>query len=226
MLYAANTTVQRLPHNLLQKLPIRSRRRCAAQRYGAANCWARVLLSEDDGAISCRAESHSRSSSQKRPLNALHFLRACWLAAPLTVAAADSWFTFIGDPVDPRADTLQILAASVVAIPGGRAVEIRASLSQENQTQTAGFAANLAADARPAPPYRSFTAELHIDCTLGTARVRRGVLFAGPLWTGAEQPMDYHEANMPTLVFAPKGRPDPVPRLVLAGCSFASGKTR
>ena len=163
-----------------------------------------------------RAESTSRSSPQKRPLNALHFLRACWLAAPLAVAAADSWFTFIGDPVDPRADTLQILAVSVTAIPGGRAVEIRANLAQEG----------LAADAQPAVAYRSFTAELHIDCTAGAARVRRGVLFAGPLWTGAEHAMDYREDSMPPLVFRPQGRPDPVPRLVLAGCGFASVKTR
>lgn len=142
------------------------------------------------------------------------------------MAAADSWFTFIGDPVDPRADTLQILAVSVTAIPGGRAVEIRANLAQEGQAQVAGFASNVAADARPTAPYRSFTAELHIDCAAGSARVRRGVLFAGPLWTGAEHAMDYREDNMPPLVFRPQGRPDPVPRLVLAGCGFASVKTR
>jgi hypothetical protein len=153
-------------------------------------------------------------------------LAASLLASSLAVAGADSWFTFIGDPVDPRADTLQILAASVTAIPGGRAVEIRANLAQEGLAPAAGFATNVAADTGAALPYRSFTAELHIDCALGTARVRRSVLFAGPLWTGAEQRMDYREDNMPPLLFRPSGRPDPVARLVLAGCGFASVKTR
>ena len=176
-------------------------------------------------------------SANETPLSSFPLLRrwatlalaASLLALSLAVAAADSWFTFIGDPVDPRADTLQILAASVTAIPGGRAVEIRANLAQEGQapaTPAAGFATHVATDAGAALPYRSFTAELHIDCALGTARVRRSVLFAGPLWTGAEQRMDYREDNMPPLLFRPSGRPDPVPRLVLAGCGFASVKTR
>jgi hypothetical protein len=144
--------------------------------------------------------------------------RAWWLALSLGAApalAADSWFTFIGDPVDPRADTLQIEAASVAPIAAGRSVAVRANLAQESRDI-------------PAPdglPYRSFTALLHIDCAQGAARVRRAAFFSGPLWTGAERPAEYEE-DMPALALRPQARPDTVARLVLAGCGFASVKAR
>ena len=143
---------------------------------------------------------------------------ALCLALPLAAApalAADSWFTFIGDPFDPRADTVQIEAASVAPIAAGRSVAVRANLAQESRDI-------------PAPeglPYRSFTALLHIDCAQGTARVRRAAFFSGPLWTGAERLADY-EDNMPPLALRTQAKSDTVARLVLAGCGFASVKAR
>jgi hypothetical protein len=133
--------------------------------------------------------------------------------APPAAAAGDSWFTFVGDPVDPQADTLQIRADSVAAIPGGRSVEVRANLARE-------------APASDGQGQRSFTALVVIDCARSTARLQHGTLFSGPLWTGSARALEHREEDMPALVFHIPAGQDPVQRLVLAGCGFASVQSR
>ncbi len=129
------------------------------------------------------------------------------LCAAAAARAEPSWLTVAGDPADPRADTVEVDAASAVAFDTMRLVRLRANRSS----------ARMAGDGKP---YRSYISHVMIDCEQKAAWHRSISLFTDPLWKGQLRIVEYKEGDDRNLAFA-EMQSDPRGRLIKAACAIA-----
>jgi hypothetical protein len=141
-----------------------------------------------------------------------HAALACLLAAGAGNAHAQSWFTVLGDIGDTSVDTVQVAPDTVAAFADLRAMTIRTS---RGRLRT-GF---------DGASYRSYVAQVHVDCDSRIARFKQLDLFAAPMWTGARREFRYADAEMPRMVFKDM-QPNPVERIVQAACTVQNVQTR
>lgn len=129
------------------------------------------------------------------------------LCAAAAARAEPSWLTVAGDAADPRADTVEVDAASAVAFDTMRLVRLRA-----NRAST-----RMAGDGKP---YRSYISHVMIDCEEKTAWHRSISLFTDPLWRGQQRLVEYKEGDDRNLAFADMPS-DPKGRVIRAACAIA-----
>jgi hypothetical protein len=123
------------------------------------------------------------------------------------VAAADPvWLTVLGDPLDAKADTVQVDVTSAVAFDNSRLVRIRANRTERRVASDGAF-------------FRSYTSLVLIDCSARTARHRSQVLYEAPLWGGPSRALTYADDDVRTMAF--KGMDaNPKDRIIRAACSI------
>ena len=123
------------------------------------------------------------------------------------VAAADPvWLTVLGDPLDAKADTVQVDVTSAVAFDNSRLVRLRANRGELRQAQDGTM-------------FRSYTSQVLIDCLAKTARHRSQVLYEAPLWTGTTHELTYRDDDVRTLAFRGM-EANPKDRIIRAACSI------
>lgn len=123
------------------------------------------------------------------------------------LAEQPQWFTIVGDPHDPMADTVQVDVARAVAFDTARLVRLRVSRS----------AARMGYDGRP---YQSYYSTAVVNCDAQTAWHRSLSLFSHPLWRGSMRIARYEERDGKHLVFADMPH-NPTGRLIKAACAIA-----
>ena len=158
-----------------------------------------------DGARATAAMS-TRVSNQPNRGIAAFAAALCLLAAPPATAAGPVWLTVLGDPLDPKADTVQVDVTSAVAFDNSRLVRLRANRGELRQ-------------ARDGTMFRSYTSEVLIDCLAKTARHRSQVLYDSPLWTGAAHQLTYRDDDVRTVAFRGM-EANPKDRIIRAACSI------
>jgi hypothetical protein len=121
-------------------------------------------------------------------------------------AAEPVWLTVLGDPLDAKADTVQVDVTSAVAFDNSRLVRIRANRAERRVASDGAF-------------FRSYTSQVLIDCSARTARHRSQVLYEAPLWSGASRALTYADDDVRTMAF--KGMDaNPKDRIIRAACSI------
>lgn len=131
-----------------------------------------------------------------------------WAAcAVVTVAQAapTPWLTVAGDPVDPRADTIQMNPLFIMKDGPRRIMEVRVSRSQP-RTSTDGIR------------FRSFHGLIEFDCDARVARFVSSQFFHAPLWRDPGKKLDFPESAWRPVEF--RGfEPNPRDKVVQAACS-------
>lgn len=134
-------------------------------------------------------------------------LRLTLSIALLTCAAtahAIDWFTVVGDPADPRADTIQIDPVARRTDGPLRTMGIRVSRSVE-RTSAGGVV------------FRSYEGTVEFDCSRGTARFERTQFFAEPLWRKPGPVVDFPRDDPRPMAFR-LFEPNPNERVIRAAC--------
>lgn len=161
-----------------------------------------------DGARAIAAMSTRVSSLPSLPNLGIAALVAalCLLAAPPAKAAGPVWLTVLGDPLDPKAETVQVDVTSAVAFDDSRLVRLRANRGEPRV-------------ARDGTVFRSYSSQVLIDCLARTARHRSQVLYEAPLWTGTAHELTYRDDDVRTLAFRGM-EANPKDRIIRAACSI------
>lgn len=130
------------------------------------------------------------------------------LLACAPVAHAIDWFTVVGDPADPRADTVQIDPVVRRADGPLRTMGIRVSRSME-RTSGGGVV------------FRSYEGTVEFDCARHTARFERTQFFSEPLWRNPGPVVDFPRDNPRPMAFR-LFEPNPRERVIRAACQSYS----
>lgn len=129
-----------------------------------------------------------------------------WVMSTL-VQAQTPWFTVIGNPADPVADTVQVDPLAARSHSDVRLMGVRVSRASQRRNWE-GL------------PYRSYMAEVAFDCRAGRAEYRRVSFHAQPLWQGPVlKDVDYQKAPKPMNFLGIS--PNPTTRIVRAACRAA-----
>jgi hypothetical protein len=117
--------------------------------------------------------------------------------------AASTWFTVVGDPADPKIDTIQV--DPVDHDQNRKTLRVRASRA----TVRTGY---------DELPYRSYDASVLMDCQAKTARFLTIAYYVQPLWQGTpRETVDFSKGSSRNMVF--RGvEPNPHLRIVQAAC--------
>lgn len=122
--------------------------------------------------------------------------------------AQTPWFTVVGDPADPTADTIQLNPIAVSFDGMKRTMELRISRSAE-RVSTDGVR------------FRSFQGQVEFDCKERTARFVQSQFFAEPLWTSPGKALTYPASQVRPMDFR-RFEPNPKERVIRAACKGAS----
>lgn len=124
--------------------------------------------------------------------------------------ADPTWFTIVGNPVDPAADTIQVEVASIQGDDALRTAKIRVSRANVRLSPWAKV------------EFRSFVALTQFDCKARTARYLATDFHRQPLWQGTP----FHSVTYPRDVVATMRfrdvDPNPAERIVRAACELRS----
>lgn len=125
-------------------------------------------------------------------------------AQPGLDAEHATWLTVVGEPTDPRVDTIQV--DPVDRDQNRKTLRVRASRS----TVRTGY---------DEQPYRSYQATVLLDCAAKTARFLTIDYFLEPLWRGTPRgTVDFSRGAARSMVF--RGvEPNPHERIMNAACS-------
>ena len=130
---------------------------------------------------------------------------AIWAVFSLAQAAPTPWLTVVGNPDDPRADTIQVNPLFIMKDGPQRVMEVRVSRSME-RTSMDGIR------------FRSFQGLVAFDCQARVARFVSSQFYNAPLWRDPGARMDYPESRWRPVEF--RGfSPNPRDRVVQAACS-------
>ena len=133
--------------------------------------------------------------------------RLLFVAAFLAWAARAEvpWFTIVGNPADPNADTIQMNPVAVSREGAKVVMEIRVSRSVE---RTSGDGVT----------FRSFQGEVGFDCSQRTARFLRSQFFTQPLWKSPVQELRYPAGKVRPMEFR-LFDPNPRDSVIKAACT-------
>lgn len=126
------------------------------------------------------------------------------LIATACLAHADTrWFTVTGDAQDDAAETVQVDPVARTAAP--HRMQVRVSRA-EPRISWDGI------------PYRSFTADVQVDCAAGRARYASIAYHLQPRWQGpVHREVDYRSGEPRWMEFRDM-KPNPMRRIVAAAC--------
>lgn len=131
------------------------------------------------------------------------------LILALAVAAGPAiaevpWFTIVGDPEDPTAETIQINPVAISENGATRLMELRISRSHERSSQDR-------------VRFRSFRGFVEFNCEAMTARFVRSQFFHAPLWTDPGPELTYPANTIRPMEFR-RFEPNPRDRVIRAAC--------
>lgn len=136
---------------------------------------------------------------------------AAALAAPLC-GAQQVWFSVVGDPADPAADTIQVDPASVRINGNVRTIDLRMSFG-EARTTPDGIR------------FRSVWSMAEVDCSSASARYLKSRFYLEPAWRGEPyQVREYKPDEVREVAFR-RVVPNPRERIIRATCSVAPAST-
>ncbi|MGA0569701.1 surface-adhesin E family protein [Variovorax sp. VNK109] len=123
-------------------------------------------------------------------------------------SAEPTWLVIVGNPEDPIADTVLVDAASIrTEADGSRQLVIRVNRASTRRSPITGQV------------FRSYSAEVEIDCRTKVGLFKRVDYFDGPLWKGHSFSSDVSQIN-PRSHLAFRGmQPNPAPRIIRAACT-------
>lgn len=120
------------------------------------------------------------------------------------LAEQHAWLTMVGNPQEPKIDTVQVDAMSIMGVGDLKLIKLRAS-RQSVRTSPLGI------------QFRSFEAIGEIDCISRTARYVRTTFFGSPLWQSPIKTVDYGSERLSVMAF--RGiEPNPTEKIVRAAC--------
>ena len=120
-------------------------------------------------------------------------------------AQGPSWFTVVGDPGDPRVDTVEVDAASAVAFESMRLVRLRVNRAHPRT----GY---------DGQPYQSYQSTAAVDCAGMRAWHRSLSLYGEPLWRGPARALESREGAEGYPVAFAEMASNPRERLLRAAC--------
>ena len=131
------------------------------------------------------------------------------LAWGASAQAQSNWFTVVGNPADPAADTVQVEPVAVRTEGGMKTMSLRVSRAGPRRNWEG-------------VPYRSYESEVAFDCRTRRADYRRASFYAEPLWQGTpHRTTDY--TNDPKPMLFRDMAPNPTRRIVRAACGTSVG---
>jgi hypothetical protein len=118
--------------------------------------------------------------------------------------AATTWFTVVGNPGDPKADTVEVDPVAITSAGGVKNMYMRVNRSKQRFNWDK-------------LPYRSYEARIAFDCNTKKGDYMIATFYPEPLWTGLPViTTDYSRAPKPLLLLDME--PNPVERIVRAAC--------
>ena len=133
-----------------------------------------------------------------------------WAGLVLSTSAhaQSNWFTVVGNPTDPAADTVEVDPVAIRVEGDSKTMNVRVSRAQPRRNWEG-------------VPYRSYESEVTFDCRARRADYRRASFYAEPLWQGtSHRTTDY--TNDPRPMLFRDMKPNPTGRLVRAACGPAA----
>ena len=126
------------------------------------------------------------------------------MVAGVSAAGATEWFTVVGDPNDPRANTIQIDPIVRKADGPLRSMGLRVSRSML-RTSAGGVT------------FRSYDATVEFDCDKLTVRFVRSQFYDEPLWNKPGPLRNYPPTDVRPVEFR-QIEPNPRDRVIRAAC--------
>lgn len=143
----------------------------------------------------------------KKLLLALTFFGGHW------AFSQNQWLSVVGDTTDGAADTVQVDPVTFNRDGALRAVRVRVSRARE-RTSWDGVL------------YRSYVAEVLIDCVARTGRYASIEFFGQPLWEGEPHgKTTYSKREIRPMLFRDM-EPNPTARLIRAACQSENVKSQ
>ncbi|MEJ8826309.1 surface-adhesin E family protein [Variovorax humicola] len=135
-----------------------------------------------------------------------------WSGMALHARAGTDWFTVVGDPKDPNANTVQIDPEAAVMQGARKNMYMRVSRSTRRLNWE-----SLA--------YRSYEARVAFDCREKKAEYMIATFYPDPLWRGLPAiTTDY--ADQPKPMELRDFDPNPTERIIRAACRGVGGDVR
>lgn len=141
-----------------------------------------------------------------KPLFTALLLALLFFGGPSGFAQAQAqWLTVVGDAMDPVVDTVQVDPVTFNRAGTQRTVRIRVSRATERTSWDGEV-------------YRSYNAEVLIDCGVRTGRYASIEFYAQPLWQGEPHgKTHYSKKEVRPMLFRDMD-PNPTQRLIRAAC--------
>jgi hypothetical protein len=135
-----------------------------------------------------------------------HFVLVLALGGGHCAAWSQSqWLSLVGDATDAKEDAVQVDPVTLNRAGALRMVRIRVSRATERESWDG-------------EAYRSYNAEVQIDCAAGTGRYLSIEFFAQPFWQGdAHGKTLYAKREIRPMLFRDMD-PNPTQRLIRAAC--------
>lgn len=137
------------------------------------------------------------------------FMILFFLLGGSAVRAETAWFTVLGDPGNPAADTVEVDPTPVAVSAGVRTLRVRSNRSAQRTSQD-GVA------------YRSYRAEVLFDCINKSAKYVSIDFYLQPLWKGEPYQVSLYTKEDPRWMQFRDIEPNPTRRIVRAVCESAS----
>ncbi|MDM0043388.1 hypothetical protein QTH91_02740 [Variovorax dokdonensis] len=121
---------------------------------------------------------------------------------------APAWFTVAGDAFKPQAETVQVDLSAIQLDGDSKTLNLRVNRANERQNWEG-------------EPYRSYLAQVRVDCRANRAHYLQVDFYRRPLWEGEVQTRRDYRAKPPPMEF--KGmEPNPTERIIRAACRAAA----
>ncbi len=135
----------------------------------------------------------------------INVLLSLGLLFTASAGAQGPWLAITGDARDPTAETVEVDPATISRQGATRTIRVRVSRAKE-RTSWDGV------------PYRSYTAEVLIDCAQLKARYQQIEFFALPVWQGeSSQQTTFQPSEVRPMLFRDMA-PNPTQQIIRAAC--------
>ncbi|MEJ8849438.1 surface-adhesin E family protein [Variovorax rhizosphaerae] len=132
------------------------------------------------------------------------FVSVLLASAAAGPSAATTWFTVVGDPSDPKVDTVEVDPVAITTAGGVKNMYMRVNRSKQRFNWDK-------------LPYRSYEARIAFDCNAKKGDYMVATFYPEPRWTGLPViTTDYTSAPKPLELRDME--PNPTERIIRAAC--------
>ena len=135
---------------------------------------------------------------------------AKWLALAGLLGASlahgqSNWLTLVGDPANPAVNTIDVDPRIAVLTERLRTMKLRVNRAAQRLS-------------RDGLPYRSFEAEVLIDCVARVGHYNLATFYMEPLWKGLPHTTVVYPTDRPRTMEFRSVEPNPTERIIRAAC--------